>query len=80
MSDDKKKKDSSDNAEEISALENEIQKLKTKLSESRMAEEKAVCDLDVVKKQAKATEKEYDTEYDTLTTAMRAALGWTTGD
>ena len=60
MSDDKKKKDSSDNAEEISALENEIEKLKTKLSESRMAEEKAVCDLDVVKKQAKATEKEYD--------------------
>lgn len=48
------------NDEENSKLTAEVEKLKTKLAESRAAESKAVDDLDVMRKQAKATEKEYD--------------------
>ena len=41
-------------------LNQEIENLKTKLSEARSSEAKAVEDLEVLKKQSKATEKEYD--------------------
>jgi len=61
MKDDKKsKKSSGDDDDGSSELQEEIEKLKTKLAESRAAEGKAVDDLEVVKKQAKATEREYD--------------------
>lgn len=58
---DNEKKDGSENGDdETSALKEEIEALKTKLVESRSNEDKALNDLDVMRKQAKATEKEYD--------------------
>lgn len=44
----------------VAEAEEKIEKLKTKLSVAVVEKEKAVNDLDVLKKQAKATEKEYD--------------------
>jgi len=52
--------DDGDDDSELSDLQQENNKLKTKLAESRAAEDRAVENLEVMKKQAKATSKEYD--------------------
>lgn len=57
--DDDKNKDK-DSTDVEKKLNQEIENLKTKLSEARSSEAKAVEDLEVLKKQSKATEKEYD--------------------
>lgn len=53
-------KDEGDDSTELTAVKEQLENLKTKLSAAVAAEEKAVADLDVMKKQSKATEKEYD--------------------
>jgi len=52
--------DDKDSTDSEKKLQQEIESLKTKLSEARSSEAKVVEDLEVLKKQSKATEKEYD--------------------